>query len=59
MSDTISKDPEKEELEQLECSMDFSRSKGGWTKHQYNHLWRNKDRKRCSPIGNQTKPMGK
>jgi hypothetical protein len=28
MSDTISKDPGKEEPEQSECSMDFNRSKG-------------------------------
>jgi hypothetical protein len=59
MSDTISKDPGKEEPEQLECSMDFIRSKGGWKEHQYSHPWRNEDRKRHSPTGTHTKPMGK
>jgi hypothetical protein len=48
MSDTISQDPGKEEPKQPKCSMDFSRSKGGWMKHQYSHLWRNEDRKRHS-----------
>jgi hypothetical protein len=33
MSDTIGKDPGKEELEQSEFSMDFSQSKGGWMEH--------------------------
>jgi hypothetical protein len=59
MSDTISKDPGKEEPEQSKCSMYFSRSKGGWTKPQYSHSWRNKGRKPCSLIETHKKPMGK
>jgi hypothetical protein len=59
MLDTISKDQEKGELEQSECSMDFSRSKVGWTEHQHSHPWRNEDRGQHSPTRTCTEPMGK
>jgi hypothetical protein len=35
ISDTVTKDPGKREPKQLECSMDFSRSKGGWPNVTY------------------------
>jgi hypothetical protein len=59
MSETISKDLGKEEPEKPKCSMDFSQRKGGWTEHQYSHLWQSEDRKQRSPKGTRTEPMGK
>jgi hypothetical protein len=59
MSDTTSKYLGKEEPEQPECSVDFSRSKGGRTKHQHSYSLRRKNRKRRSLIRTSTKPVGK